>query len=246
MEVLDATTVAEWAVVRAESSAAPIVSLATEHEARLAAATASAAYITVATAAEGDNMPVMAVFPDYEGSGALAERALPPMEPWMGDILLAVASDPGTIAAAESEAHLLASPNSSGAQSALMRLPVAARSRNGDPLAYTAAVEHEGVVRLALFLTVPPGSFTATSIFAALYRAASPAADIGENDPRFLSDAELAGMQRPIPEIADADGMAGDSASDARWFWMLALILLAGEWIVRRRLSVTTPATEVP
>src|SRR5581483_11888044 len=78
-----------------------------------------------------------------------------------------------------------------------------------------------------------PGSLASARIALLAHRALAVATDPHELEPATLTDAQLLRFARPP---SDAGGPVTDTApSDARWFWIAALILLVAELPLRRR-----------
>ena len=107
-----------------------------------------------------------------------------------------------------------------------------------------AALDHDGIWRMArgtisgrehmlVFTETPPGSLGSAKLMLEILQALSPAAPVTELEPRWLPDADLQRWQRPAPravELVNPD----DDASDGRWLWLLVLLLLAVETVMRR------------
>jgi hypothetical protein len=112
-------------------------------------------------------------------------------------------------------------------------------SRIGADSTVTVATDSE---RLLLFPAVDAGSAASATLIAAVRRALSVAPPISELDPASLPDSTLAAWQRS-PVARTTPGPGADS-SDGRWLWIVALILLAIESMLRRQ-TTSNPATEV-
>jgi hypothetical protein len=109
---------------------------------------------------------------------------------------------------------------------------VVARADSGRPAVVAAEGPLDGRDHLLLF-TSDATSLTTAALVAATTRALSTAAPVTEMDPSTIADDVLRSWQRePTSSVAIADTRTG--ASDARWFWMAALALLALEGWMRR------------
>ncbi len=73
-------------------------------------------------------------------------------------------------------------------------------------------------------------------------RATARPSRVEELEPVMLPDWTLASWRRPATP-ADASTGSGSDASDGRWLWLLALLLLGVEtWMRRERRAAATPA----
>ena len=216
----------EWSVrarPAADTRPGPVL-LAGANE-RERADAAHAAALSVSTGTPAPRRPIAIVFPGYEGRAALARGAAPMSEPWMGDVLAALRRDSILVAAASG-----AEVADAGAESSFVAV---ARTAAGRPVAVAAHGAAEGADRLLLFAQVDAGSLASAALIAAAMRAASVAIPVTELEPATLTEQTIATWRREArtgPEIANGD----DGSSDARWFWLLALVLLAVETWMRR------------
>jgi hypothetical protein len=198
--------------------------------------------------------PVAIIYPRHEQRMRLARSAAPLDRPWQGDVALRVRRD-SMLAAAAATAEVrgdsilrLSRPAST--------FTVLARTADGRPVAVAAsgdlprataetvpdAAPASGAPRgLLVFSYADPASLAGAMLVAALARASTVTPPIAEHDPATISVDELAPWEREASAVVASDpGHAG--ASDGRWFWMLALALLALETWVRR----SRPATAAP
>lgn len=92
---------------------------------------------------------------------------------------------------------------------------------------------------IAVFTDADPGSLEAATLMAAILRVAGPQAlTPAEREPDTLAPATLQAWQRdpaPRPALGRNSGR-----SDGRWFWALALALLALETGMRRSTRVAS------
>jgi hypothetical protein len=108
-----------------------------------------------------------------------------------------------------------------------------ARNRAGEPVVLAAEGTVDGTNRLVLLPLVNAGSLTSAALVAAATRATSAAPLVAEVDPSTIDDGLLRSWQRePVAAPAARDPRTG--ASDGRWLWVLALVLLALETVLRR------------
>jgi hypothetical protein len=89
--------------------------------------------------------------------------------------------------------------------------------------------------RLMIFSSSAPEHVASAALIAGVLRALSPAAPPHEIDPTVAPDDTLRGWERAPAVVSDP--LPGDrrTDSDGRWFWGLALVLLAVEAWMRRR-----------
>lgn len=89
-----------------------------------------------------------------------------------------------------------------------------------------------GREHLLLFTKTPPGSLASAELLFAILRAVSPVASVGELEPQAVPTELLQRWQRPAPRVVEL--INRDDASDGRWLWLLALLLLGAESVMRR------------
>jgi len=112
----------------------------------------------------------------------------------------------------------------------------------GTDLQRSAVVVSGNRRQLVLFTDAAPGSPASARIVADANLATSVAPPLPELEPETLSDAEVELLQRTTRTGSLARSANPNGASDARWFWLSALLLLALEIPLRRR----TPRTIAP
>ena len=171
---------------------------------------------------------VAVVLPGFERRSELLKSATPLHAPWMVGVVARLRVDSMLIAAAAASMARAAAISSQDSGRTL----VVVRADSGRPAVVAAEGSIDGRNRLLLF-TFDASSLTTAALVAATTRALSTAAPVTEMDPSTVADDMLRLWQRePASRVAPADTGAG--ASDGRWFWMIALVLLALEGWVRR------------
>jgi hypothetical protein len=171
---------------------------------------------------------VAVVLPGFERRAELLKSATPLRAPWMVDVVARLRADSMLIAAAAASMARAAAMSSQDSGRTL----VIARTNSGPPAVVATEGSIDGRDRLLLF-TFDASSLTTAALVAATTRALSTAAPVTEMDQSTIADDVLRSWQRePTSSVAIAD--AGTGASDGRWFWMVALVLLALEGWVRR------------
>jgi hypothetical protein len=89
-----------------------------------------------------------------------------------------------------------------------------------------------GRERLLLFANVAPGSFESAALIVAAANALSGRVPAAELEPSTIADAQLAAWRREPASVVLPVGDGGES--DGRWLWLLALLLLGVEAVLRR------------
>ena len=202
-----------------------------------AADSSAAAAISAASRVVGVDLPIdtttqiAVVFAEARDRDALARHAARVTSPRLIDIVARTRSD-----------SLLASMRgvaASGATDAAVSRfgPVVVSDISGLPLAIAAEDTVGGRHRLLVFSNDDAGSVRSAALVAALRRALSTAPPAGELDPSTIPAAVIASWQRAPSETPTRETV--DSANgplDARWLWVLVLLLLGVEaWLRRER-----------
>jgi hypothetical protein len=158
------------------------------------------------TDAVPDDRRAAVVFASFEGRADLLRDAQAPSEPWMSDAMLRLHHDP-----------LLAA--------------LAPASRAVERVAVGTVASRS---QLLVFTSVPTGSLAAAALIAAASRAIAPPLTPGELAPDVIGVDLLRRWERPSSVAAPRNRQPA-GASDGRWFWLLALGLIATESVVRRQ-----------
>jgi hypothetical protein len=103
------------------------------------------------------------------------------------------------------------------------------------PPARLASVEIDGARHLTIFATSAPGTVASATLLSHLIDVAKPISG-NEMDPVTIASADLERWRRPATP-APAPAMDPEGPSDARWLWLAVLVLLAIEFVVRRRVD---------
>ena len=202
----------EWTRSDGESAQHDLVVLGTEAQrAGVAAAMGAADLRGALTIAR----PVALLFDGQD----VAARPL--TEPWMADVVLSLRDDALLRAVADTIAAL--------ADAA----PWLAITRDGAVSAASASINR--IERLVLLVHGEAASSTTAALIAALGTATAAGVPVNELEPRTLTDAQLNRWQR---EPVDAPAGANVDGSDGRWLWLLVLVLLLAETVLRRQRPV--------
>jgi hypothetical protein len=103
----------------------------------------------------------------------------------------------------------------------------------------------DGRARLVLFALVEPGTVASAALIAAARGALSVAPPASELEPGTLSDATLARWERPAADVpAHPSRDETNGPSDARWLWIIVLVLLLAEMRVRRTMPPPVAANQ--
>jgi hypothetical protein len=112
-------------------------------------------------------------------------------------------------------------------------LLVIARSANGTPVVLAGAALLNGGDHLVLLPLTDESSLTSAALIAAATRAMSNAPTVAERGAESIPDSALRAWQRAPSKSAVVTAVDSD-ASDGRWLWIAALVLLVIETLIRR------------
>ncbi|HYW32949.1 MAG TPA: hypothetical protein VE869_15725, partial [Gemmatimonas sp.] len=196
-------------------------------------------------------------------SSVLGAGVAPLTSAWMADVVVRIAADPLLREVAREGVRIdgmrpaAAISRITGTTADTTRFVVVTTS-SGEPLVQAAQDSSGGTSRLLLFCLADAGSAVSTALIAATSRAlessggdsatsvggvshAASMHDMTEREPLMMPDAELQRFNRvPADSAASATAVLSamdaeqGSVSDARWFWGLALLLMAVEALMRR------------
>ena len=93
-----------------------------------------------------------------------------------------------------------------------------------------ATTEIDGRQRLLLYTSAAAGTLDAAEFTLAVLRAAAPRIDLRDLEPDLIPDSTLRRWQR-APARASVTQVG---ASDGRWLWLLVLLLIGAETVMRR------------
>lgn len=164
------------------------------------------------------------VYPDYPGRATLLQHATRIQSPWMADIVAAIRAD-GTLRTAASTAAVQPPDDTANTLTVVT-------TRAGIPAILAAADSADGQERLLLLVRADAGSPASAALIAATRRALSTAVSAAELDPATVPLSTLNAWQRPatVRSVRNPDA----DISDGRWFWLVALLLLGVETVLRR------------
>jgi hypothetical protein len=186
-----------------------------EHEA--AASARRAATSIVPAGPVPMERPIAIIYPGAPDADVLEGNAEPINQRWMGEV----------IARMHDDATLRASAG---------HFAEAASAATG---------EVDGRPHLLLFSRTNAGSLQSAALIAAAISASSPPANGAEFDTVTIASDVLAGWEREAATRARHEAASGDAGpSDGRWLWLLALLLLGAETLIRRTRALAT--TEEP
>lgn len=193
------------------------------------AATAAASAVGVRLPLDSAHARAVAiVYPRFEQRVELLRNAKPVADAWMVDIIARLRSDSMLIAAAARVSALASVDTTNGL--------VVARDQSGRAIVSATHGAVQGSDRLLLISLADAGSLTSAALVAATRRALSAAPALSELEPATLADNVLAAWQRaPSADVTTrTNASANTGASDGRWLWILALLLLGLETWLRR------------
>jgi hypothetical protein len=217
----------EWTSLPvAAATVNPVMLLAGDHELpRLEAAKRAAATVGVSDRRDTTHA-VAIVYPDFGERAAMVRSARMPSLPWMTTVVLQLSEDSLLVnAAADAERSPIADSTTG---------LVIARTHDGRPVVSAVESTEQRRARLVLVAYVDAGSLTSAALLAAVARAQAPATPAAELEPNTLSSDLVAHWQRAPSAIAPSQANGGEGSSDARWLWLVALLLLGIETWMRR------------
>jgi hypothetical protein len=169
---------------------------------------------------------VAVIFPDYPNAKAIAGRLETLDQPWQGDFLLALRSD----------RQLRTSASASSPRDCPLANAAPIHDDHGSLLGAVGTVKDTPGVEFIVFSCVDANTTAGITLLAAVARAAGGRPGDIESDPVVLPDESLRKWERPATEVGPPGNE--ETSPDGRWFWLLALLLLAVEEWLRRRAPI--------
>lgn len=209
-----------------------------QESARAGAAMAAANSVSEALPASDSPQAIAIVTVGAEQRATLLANARVPSRTRMLRTLSEMIGDESLRAAVAGERDIAPTDSS--------KLLVVARTADGRAAVLAAEATVDGRSSLVLFDNAEAGSLTTATLIVAARRASR--APFAETNPAQVADSTLRKWQRtPSTELRPAatrsDDAAASNASDGRWLWVLALLLLVVETMLRRvDRGVTTDA----
>ncbi|MBC8090301.1 MAG: BatA domain-containing protein [Phycisphaerae bacterium] len=233
-------TRAEWNLSAGASSDSAVMLHAPANEQALVTAAARAA-LEIAPHSLAETTYRMAVaFDGAPERGSIVTNAKLPTQAWMASALLMVAR---SNVLAEAAAEAAVSDTTVAAPFA-----VVARTLQGWPVVYAAQSVVNGADRLVFLHRGRTSALSAPALLVAIGTTASTDAGAAGREMLTLTDAQLSLLTRPLGELGASAGGGEQAAanraglSDARWFWLVALLLLGLETLMRRNADAAAPA----
>lgn len=174
---------------------------------------------------------VTIVTASYGERDALMLTARMPSEAWMLQSVLALRGD----ALLQELAANIVADSEIFPQAGIAPI---ARARNGHAIVNAAEAEINGESRLLLFTHANTGVEIIASVIAALRSSVESHTSYAELDPARLADSTIARWNREPssePRVSATDASAASTESDGRWLWLVVLVLLTAESLLRRR-----------
>ena len=163
------------------------------------------------------------VFPDYPGASEIARGLQPLDRPWQGDLFLLLRSD----RLVRSSGNAPPSRDCSEARAA----PI--RNESGSLSGTIGVLKDRSPFELVVLSCAAAHNGSGAALLAAVARVAATVPHGIESDPVVVPDESLRKWERPATDIGPRGNE--DTSPDGRWFWLLALVLLALEEWIRRR-----------
>ena len=177
------------------------------------------------------------VFPGAQDAPAPARDGLALDSAWHGDFLLSLR---------QSELLAAFAPKARAVPGCAVGGVSVARNSSGETVATIARAPNGATYGLVIRACVGPGTAAGASLIAAVESALDTVRSPDTLEPTVLPDETLRRWERPATESAPRGEER--TSPDGRWFWLLALVLLAvEEWLRRRSPRTHAPAAvEVP
>lgn len=224
IDVAPNRTDVEWTSSGALRADSITVLASASERSQAAAAIAAARTIAVRLPLDAHAGDVAIVTRSFERRNELLARAGQPKQPWMLDLIVRFRSD-NQLRRASADLTTLGADSAKGL--------VLARNANGSPVVTAVEDSADGHNRLLLVSSADAGSVSTASLVAATRRALSRATPLSELEPTTTPDDVLASWQRS-PSASPVADTTNTGASDGRWLWAFALILLGVEMWLRR------------
>lgn len=202
--------------------------LSAEADAGAARDAVTAAWRVMADVRFDAGRPVAVVYAGYDGRAALFRDAHTPRAPWMAETIRRVHVD--ALIASAAEAEPITEPDDAMS-------PASPFVRIGGPATgvIAAGAVIDGRDHLVFFTNASPASLMSAALIGSIGRAWTGSRRVTELDPEVLADSTLASWRRA--PTARTTAATDDAESDAPWFWLVALALLAVEALYRRRMD---------
>ena len=234
----DATEVSWQALAEPDARLPFSIFSAPADAARLDAAVAAAKANAPPSAAAADRN-IEIVFPGAPNEVGLWQSAHAIDARWMFDVVAAVQSDATLSRLAGVESASKGPPTSPGGVTMLFE------DGNGNPRLVAGAANRAGTATLTFLSMTAPGDLFSAALIRAVARASDATVPMGEQEPETIAADQLMRWSRSASPAPIGNG--GAQESDGRWFWVLALVLLGVEALMRRRTpALVSVGTEVP
>jgi hypothetical protein len=186
---------------------------------------------------------IVLMLPGYGGAAGVLRDAQAPGAPWMARAVTGMRRD-DVLAAAARQATAAAAARQTAAGVAVAavgddRLIPVARAADGTPLIRAGAWDDAGGTALLLVAELGAGELVAAAAVAAAARALAETVPVRERNTAVIPDEVLRGWER---DAVASTSVAGGTDADGRWLWLLVLLLLGAEALLRRRLTRREPA----
>ncbi len=230
-----ARTSAEW--TPATSATSSIVLLAPPADRAKAEAAREAAIMVASPGVPDTAKRVAVVFPGAAEMPALVQSAKAPTATWMAQVMLHVRANTMLASTAADEA----------VQDTTVAPPFAvlARSLSGAPVVLVAEAAVNGSRSLLFVQRTNPSALSAAALIAAISTSIAVPSDASEHETAALRDDVLKQFERAPQLVSDGSleiehrATAQSGLSDGRWLWVLVLLLLGVETVMRRKAQQT-------
>lgn len=167
------------------------------------------------------------VYPDAPEREDLRRDAKPVTDARIADAIVRMRRDPLLASAMLTVDHV-------GAPSTDSRFVSVSRSDRAATGAHAAQAHLDGRETLLLFPSFDAATLASAALISVAARAVAPEVPPAEADPGFLADETLDNWER-AGEPGQLSASESHADSDGRWLWLVALLLLGAETVLRRR-----------
>lgn len=234
------STRAEWTNVGAVASDSAVLLLAPSGARDAADAAARAAFQVAPRGLADTARPTAVVLDGASEQAAIVSSARVPDKSWMARAMLAVQDDR---VLADAAGQVAVTDTTIAAPFAVL-----VRTEQGRPVVYAAGAAVNGIDRLVFIHRGGASELVTPALLVAVGNATGSVLSLQENETLIIAEPSLRALERPVGEsraqnrVGELSASTNAGLSDARWFWVLVLLLLGVETWMRKRADVSAEA----